>query len=151
MILKTSATLEFGLGGLAPASIVTTSAGTVVNAGAGHYATLTADLVVLSGNPGAPGPARWLPPGLLLALHYGFAPADGDSFQIVTVNRRLVDQFRGLPEGALVGCTVDDVGLYITYAGGDGNDVVLTAADTSRWACLRPHVQRVREAAARAE
>jgi hypothetical protein len=150
VILKTSATVEFGLGGLAPASIVTTSTGTVVNAGAGHYATLTADLVVLSGNPGAPAQARRLGPGLLLALHYGFEPIDGDSFQIVTVNRRLVDQFRDLPEGALVGCTVDDVGIYITYAGGNGNDVVLIAADTSRRACQLPDVQRVR-AAARAE
>ena len=146
VILKTSATLEFGLGGLAPASIVMTSAGTVVNAGADHYATLTADLVVLGGDPGVPGQAQRLGPGLLLALHYGFEPADGDSFQIVTVNRRLVDQFRGLPEGALVGCTVDLVGFYITYAGGDGNDVVLIAANTSRKACKRPEVQKVRVA-----
>lgn len=151
VILKTSATLQMGLGGLAPASIVTTSAGTVVNSGPGHYATLTGDLVVLGGEPDSPAQARRRGPGLLLALHYGFEPADGDSFQIVTANRRRVDRFRGLPEGALVGCTEDNVGLYITYAGGDGNDVVLTAADTSRQACLLPAVQKVREAAARAE
>ena len=30
--------------------------------------------------------------------------------------------FTGLPEGSAVGAT----GLYITYVGGDGNDVVLT-------------------------
>ncbi|MGJ0430171.1 hypothetical protein [Methylobacter sp.] len=151
VILKTRATLQFGLGGLEPASLTTGADGSVrVQNGAGHYATLTADLVVLNSSQDLTGRIGQLPPGLLLSLHYGFRPADGDSFQIITANRRLVDQFRGLPEGALAGCTDDNVGLYISYMGGDGNDVVLAAKDTSPEACLLlPAIQKVREAAAR--
>lgn len=152
VILKSSATVEFGLGGREPASLTTAADGSVrVQNGAGHYATLTADLVVLNSSQGDMRTRLdKLSPGLRLSLHYGFRPVDGDSFQIITSNRLLVDQFRGLPEGALVGCTDDNVGLYISYIGGDGNDVVLSAKDISPRACLLlPAVQQVREAAAR--
>jgi len=87
---------------------------------------------------------------LSLSLYYGFRPRAGDSFQIITANRLLVGTFPGMPEGALVGCTDDNVGFYISYVGGDGNDVVLSARDTRPLTCLLlPAVQKVREAASR--
>ncbi|CAI8809209.1 hypothetical protein [Methylocaldum szegediense] len=151
LILKTGATVTLGLGGREPASLRRSDAGVEIRSGEGHYATLTADLVVLNSEPGADRPApaiRKLPPGLLLTLHYGFRPVDGDRFQIITVNRLLVDHFRYLPEGALVGCTDDNVGLYISYVGGDGNDVVLYARNTPYARCLSlPAIQKVRDVA----
>lgn len=113
--------LSGGFGGTTPASIEHTSTGTVLHAGPGHYSTLSADTVVLGGQ-------------LALTLYYGFQPKAGDQFQLITANR-LVGQFEGLPEGALVGCTEQNVGFYITYQGGDGNDVVLTAEDTPASTC----------------
>ncbi len=46
-------------------------------------------------------------------------------FAIVFVGESVSGTFDGLPEGALVG-TYNGVDLFITYTGGDGNDVVLT-------------------------
>ncbi|MGH8477275.1 MAG: hypothetical protein ACRERV_07385 [Methylococcales bacterium] len=54
----------------------------------------------------------------------------------------------GFPEGSLVGWTDDNVGFYISYMGGDGNDVVLSARDPRPPSCLLlPAIQKVREAA----
>ena len=134
VILKTSVTAQLGLGGTTPASLEKTRAGTVLHAGAGHHATLEADTIALDGR-------------LVLTLHYGFAPQPGDQFQIITARQRLSGQFIGLPEGAPVGCTSSNVGLYISYRGGDGNDVVLTARETPESTCLLlPAVQIPREA-----
>jgi hypothetical protein len=84
-------------------------------------------------------------PRLQLGLHYGFEPAAGGTFQIITTNA-LLGEFEGLPEGALVGCTEGNVGLSITYRGGDGNDVVLTAADTDPATCAtREHILLARQ------
>ena len=46
-------------------------------------------------------------------------------------------------QSALVGCTSAGVGLRITYAGGDGNDVVLRAGRASRTECAAPSVQLI--------
>lgn len=131
VLLKTGVVVQFGLGGTVAASITETPNGTVVRSGAGHYATLTADSISLNGQ-------------LTLSLHYGFEPKAGDRFQIITARKRLAGQFLGLPEGAPVGCTGQNVGLYISYRGGSGNDVVLTAKATSPSTCLLlPAIQKI--------
>lgn len=107
VILQSSIT--FGLGGTLPA------ANTSIGArGAGHYATLTCETVALGGL-------------LKIATYYDFAPTPGDSFEIITVTGSRTGEFAGLTEGSLVD-SFGDVGLYLSYRGGDGNDVVLTAA-----------------------
>ncbi len=137
LVLQSGVTVDVGLGGTTPASLTRTSTGeTVVAAGPGHYSTMTAEMLALDG-------------ALKLSLYYGFDPAPGDTFQIATATRR-TGQFRGLPEGAFVGCTDKNVCLRISYRGGDGNDVVLRAEPVApAVAILLPAVQRVREAAAR--
>lgn len=152
-VLKSSFPAVYGLGGTEPAAIQKTGAGTLVLNGAGYYATTTAEVVVLDDDLGISARIDRVPRAridrlpLRLSLHYGFRPRAGDRFQIITAQRHLVGQFGGLPEGALVGCTDDNVGFYISYVGGDGNDVVLTAKDTRPAACLLlPAVQKVREA-----
>lgn len=107
VVLQSS--VSFGLGGPAAAS------NTIPGAyGPGHYATLTATTATLGGT-------------LDVALYYGFTPTTGQSFQIITVDGERTGNFAGLAEGDLV-TSFGNVGLYITYRGGDGNDVVLTAA-----------------------
>lgn len=54
--------------------------------------------------------------------NYSLSP--GDSFEIINIDGTLTAHFNGLAEGSLVDI-FDDVGLYITYFGGDGNDIVL--------------------------
>jgi len=138
IVLKSSVTVDMGLGGTTAATLTKTGAGTLeLNAGSGYYSTTTADVLVLDGQ-------------LRLSLYYGFQPRAGQRFQIFTANQTRTGQFLGLPEGGLVGCTDDNVGFHISYVGGDGNDVVLSTADTNPQTCLLlPAVQKVREAAAR--
>ena len=50
----------------------------------------------------------------------------GETFQIIDVEGELSGTFSGLPEGAFVG-RFGDQNFYITYQGGDGNDVELTS------------------------
>ena len=103
----TVGTASFGLGGDVPAS--------TGNTGAGFYATIVTDEAELGAE-------------LELELFYGFTPSVGDSFQIITVADSLTGIFAGLPEGATA-ASFGSVDLLISYAGGDGNDVVLTAAN----------------------
>lgn len=152
-VLKSSFPAVFGLGGTEPAAIQKTGAGTLVLGGAGYYATVTAEVMVLGDDLGITARIDRVPRAridrvpLRLSLHYGFRPRAGEQFQIITVQRHLVGRFAGFPEGALVGCTDDNVGFYISYVGGDGNDVVLTAKDIRPATCLLlPAVQKVREA-----
>lgn len=58
----------------------------------------------------------------------GYTPSEGDSLVVVnnTGASAVVGTFAGLPQGAAV--TVGDATFRINYSGGDGNDVVLTAA-----------------------
>ncbi len=60
---------------------------------------------------------------LEISLHNGFSLSPGDSFEILDIGGMRNGEFNGLTEGALVGNFGED--LFITYAGGDGNDVVL--------------------------
>ena len=101
-------TLIMALGGTTPAS--------PGNTGAGHYATLLADDVILGGT-------------LEIELAHGFTPTVGDSFQIITARDTLDGRFANLIEGAPV-ARFGNVTLQISYQGGDGNDVVLTAVAT---------------------
>jgi hypothetical protein len=59
-----------------------------------------------------------------VSLLENFTLSLGDTFEIVNIDGTLTAQFNGLAEGSLVDI-FDDVGLYITYFGGDGNDIVL--------------------------
>ena len=63
---------------------------------------------------------------LLLDAAAGFAPVAGQSFLLVDVGGTLTGQFLGLNEGDVAG-TFGGTDLFITYAGGDGNDVALFA------------------------
>ena len=58
-----------------------------------------------------------------VAMLEPFQLAPGDAAQIVDVGGTLTGVFDGLPEGSLVSSFGAD--LFITYAGGDGNDVYL--------------------------
>jgi hypothetical protein len=139
VLLLPSVTMDMGLGGDMPASVtLDVAGGAQLEAGPGHYATMTVDTLVIDGD-------------LKLSTYYGFEPWPGQSFQIVTVNGLRSGEFIGLPEGGYVGCTDDNVGLRLSYVGGDGNDLVISAEQTEPGICLLlPAVQKVREAAATA-
>lgn len=111
--------VDVGLGGNTPAGIGDVNSDGVpdVIAGPGTYATMVADTLVLGGE-------------LRLSTYYGFQPLHGDTFQIMTANRTRDGEFDGLPEGGYVGCMDQNVCLRISYRGGDGNDVVLSAENT---------------------
>ena len=62
----------------------------------------------------------------------GFQPTIGQQFLIVenrSGSQPTNGSFNGLPEGARITC-IGGVDLFISYIGGDGNDVVLTAMAT---------------------
>jgi len=99
--------LAVGLGGVLQAEYNHT--------GPGYYASFNGNYVELTGD-------------LVLQLLYGFTPSAGDTFQIITANT-LSGQFNRLEEGDLV-TSFENVSLYISYQGGDGNDVVLTAVES---------------------
>jgi hypothetical protein len=107
IVLKISVQTEFGLGGPVAAAPGRT--------GRGHYATLTTDWGMIGGD-------------LKLNLHYGFVPTPGQTFTIVKARYMLFGEFNHLPEGALVE-RFGDVGLFISYRGIWGREVVLTARD----------------------
>ena len=60
---------------------------------------------------------------LQVALIDDFALSPGDSFVFLDVDGARSGEFNGMPEGGLVGTFGED--LFITYTGGDGNDVTL--------------------------
>ena len=138
IVLQSSVTLDMGLGGSIPASLMQDAAGGVqLAAGPGHYSTMTVDTLVIDGD-------------LKLSTYYGFEPRPGQSFQIATVNGTRSGEFIGIPEGGYAGCTENNVGLRLSYVGGDGNDLVISAEQAEPGLCLLlPAVQKVREAAAR--
>ena len=61
---------------------------------------------------------------LSVSLLSDFTLSDRDYFNIIRVGGALSGQFDGLGEGGLVG-EYGELDLFITYGGGDGNDVVL--------------------------
>ena len=140
IVLQSSVTVDMGLGGNEPAAITKTGRGEwILSSGHGTYSTMTADTLILDGQ-------------LRLSLYYGYEPRPGDHFQVFTAQHTRSGEFLGLPEGGLVGCTEDGLGFFISYRGGDGNDVVLSAAATPPQTCLLlPAVQKVREAARRSQ
>jgi len=129
IVLQSSFTTNLALGGALPASISRAASGELrVAAGPGHYATVRGETTLINGH-------------LWIDLAYGFRPAFNDQFEVLSAERYAHGQFTGLPEGALLGCTADSVGLRISYRGGDGNDVVLSAARADARACSAPTVQ----------
>jgi len=85
--------------------------------GSGYYASFVGDNINISGE-------------LEVQLFYGFTPSAGDTFQIITANDTLSGQFEGLAEGDSA-AVFDGINLTISYQGGDGNDVVLTAMESN--------------------
>ena len=140
VVLQSSVTMDMGLGGTEPSALVDRDGdgrADVIVAGVGYHSTMTVDTLVIDGD-------------LKLSTYYGFEPRPGDSFQIATVNGTRSGEFIGIPEGGYVGCTSNHVGLRLSYMGGDGNDLVISAEQTDPGICLLlPAVQKVREAAAR--
>jgi hypothetical protein len=71
---------------------------------------------------------------LSTSLYTGYNIKQGDKFTIINnlqpSNRLVVGTFSGLAEGAQL--TVSGVTFSISYIGGDGNDVVLTALTTKK-------------------
>lgn len=68
--------------------------------------------------------------GELSISGYGtFQFADGQIFELIDLGGTRTGTFDGLPEGALVD-NIDGINLFISYFGGDGNDIVLTASGT---------------------
>jgi hypothetical protein len=59
-----------------------------------------------------------------VSLLGNFTLSPGDSFEIINIDGMLTAHFNGLSEGSSVNI-FDDVELFITYFGGDGNDIVL--------------------------
>ena len=55
----------------------------------------------------------------------GFTPTKGEQFTIVQSTAPVVGTFQGLPEGASL--TIGNTSFTISYAGGGGDDIVLTA------------------------
>ncbi len=64
---------------------------------------------------------------LFVSLINGYSLGAGDSFLIGDVGGSLFGEFNGLSEGALVG-NFGGRELFITYAGGNGNDIALFTA-----------------------
>jgi hypothetical protein len=64
-----------------------------------------------------------------VSLTGGFVPATGDSFHIIdhTGAGAIGGAFTGVPEGTIL--TVGSAKFHVSYAGGTGNDVVLTAVN----------------------
>src|SRR5207249_4366490 len=72
------------------------------------------------------------PGGSTLIAHLNFFPVTATSFIIIqnAGTDAVVGTFAGLPEGATISTSRGN--LRISYKGGDGNDVVLTAVVTIR-------------------
>jgi len=104
-IIKITASTGYFLGGSTPAS--------AAGVGAGFYANVHADDVELGGP-------------VAIGLLYGFVPSPGQHFLLVEARSTRTGTFAGLPEGAIA-ADFGGVVLRISYLGGDGNDVVLTA------------------------
>ena len=68
-----------------------------------------------------------------LHIDLGFTPTAGSNFTIINNRGANVAQgvFAGLPEGSRF--FVDGIAFFITYTGGDGNDVVLHVAEQKQW------------------
>jgi hypothetical protein len=63
---------------------------------------------------------------LSLDIDPGYTATAGDEFIIVKSGTGLSGTFNGLPEGSIA-TNIDGLDFYISYAGGDGNDVVVKA------------------------
>jgi len=112
---NTNAILDLGFWGGDPAVPGST--------GPGHFAHIDVDQIELGGQ-------------LELSFYYGFQPEPGQVFEIISVEHARTGEFANAAEGDLVGGYCD-VGLRLSYQGGDGDDVVLAAERTPDrdWPC----------------
>ncbi|MCP4143261.1 MAG: hypothetical protein GY755_23730, partial [Chloroflexi bacterium] len=114
VLYKPETLIQIGLGGKLPAGPDAL--------GAGHHARMSGDFVSLDVT-------------LDIFTLYGFHPKPGQQFEIISVGNSLEGEFVNAPEGSVIDGFCD-VQLRISYMGGDGNDVVLTAEETERtWPC----------------
>ncbi len=125
---------------------VTANAGTVRVGNAISSATLNGDLTLneattlemqINGATAGTGYDQWIIGGnnrtvnladAQLAISLGFTPTVGSSFTLISLSSstsKLVGQFAGLPQNGLL--KIGNSQFTIDYAGGDGNDVVLTS------------------------
>ena len=65
---------------------------------------------------------------LNVSLIGGFEPQDGDAFLLYEITGNRMGTFANFAEGDVV-LTSGDVEVTITYTGGDGNDIILRAAE----------------------
>src|SRR5262249_48130635 len=81
------------------------------------------------------GGSAFIGNNVTLNLTLGFTPVAGNSFTIIKndTNVDITGAFDGLPEGKIFNVTSGSfkADLQITYQGGDGNDVVLTAVNVA--------------------
>ena len=101
--------MTFGLGGTIPAS--------EINVGDGYYANIEVTDITLNGQ-------------LEVLLMYEFTPSAGDTFKIIDVIGTRTGSFLDVNEGDVV-AKFGNIELRLSYLGGDGNDIVLTATDSS--------------------
>jgi hypothetical protein len=99
---------------------LTMTAGDALSIRIGGTSPQLSDSLSIGGNASLAG-------ALGVSLQGGFIPSPGDEFEIVDVAGSLAGTFNGLPDNALVG-NFGGTDLFITYQGGDGNDLVLFAA-----------------------
>ena len=78
------------------------------------------DQLIVSGDVSLDG-------NLDVSLVHPYMPSPGESFEILDVGGTLTGSFSGLPEGEFIG-RYGDSNLFISYIGGDGNDVTLISA-----------------------
>ncbi|MCP4140746.1 MAG: hypothetical protein GY755_10730, partial [Chloroflexi bacterium] len=109
ILYKAETPIRFGLGGETPTDPSAL--------GLGHYARMQGRAVDLDGQLG-------------IFTVYGFHPEPGQEFEIISVSgaNHVNGTFANAPEGAIIDGFCD-VQLRISYMGGDGNDVVLTAEE----------------------
>ena len=72
-----------------------------------------------------------------LQVDSSFTPTDGDTFLLVDVRGAISGLFDSSPEGSIIQ-QVGLVDLIISYGGGDGNDVVVTAVEVDPITWLPP-------------
>lgn len=109
--------LDIGLGGIEPAN--------PDGRGIGHFAHIGAEEIQLDGQ-------------IKVSFYYDFKLEAGQVFEIISASRSRIGEFTNAGEGDIVGGNCD-VTLRISYLGGDGDDVILSAEKVGngdpKWPC----------------
>ena len=125
-VVLTTGALSFGTTGYYDDALYVTSSGT----GYGQTVETSASGVNLSNSPD-------------LNLRLGFTPAAGAQFTIIkqTGGGSVTGNFNGLPQGSII--TVGSQSFQISYVGGSGHDIVLTAKSSPSVTTTPPGSQSV--------